>query len=58
MKTDEQTELLREMYVWISIKHRAGNPWRNAFDVWQKKVEQLTGWDSFSEIEKWRKEHE
>lgn len=46
--------LLNEAYVFISLRHKAHNPWRNALDDWQSRVESKTGWNSFEEIEKFR----
>ena len=47
--------LLNEMYVFVAMKHRACDPWRETLDKWQEKVETLTGWNAFGEIENHRK---
>lgn len=52
---DEMERLLEEIYVFIAMKHKACDPWRIALDEWQSKVEDLTGWDAYQTIEKFRK---
>lgn len=47
--------LLNEIYVFVAMKHRACDPWREALDEWQSKVESLTGWNAYNEIENHRK---
>jgi len=47
--------LLNEIYVFVAMKHRACDPWREALDEWQSKVERLTGWDTYTEIENHKK---
>jgi hypothetical protein len=37
------------------MKHRACDPWRESLDKWQSKVEKLTGWNAFEEIENHKK---
>lgn len=54
---DTKTELLREIYIFIAMKHRACNPWRIALDEWQEKVEKECGFNAFEEIEKDRKKN-
>jgi hypothetical protein len=51
----DRDTLLNEMYVFVAMKHRACDPWRNALDEWQFKVEKLTGWNAYEEIENHRK---
>ena len=51
MKTlGEALDLLKEAYVFIAMKHRACDPWRNALDDWQSRVEVFTDWKAFEEI--------
>jgi hypothetical protein len=52
MIEEDKTALLNEIYVFIAMKHRACDPWRVALDEWQSKVESLTGWNAYDEIEK------
>jgi hypothetical protein len=47
--------LLNEMYVFVAMKHRACDPWRETLNEWQAKVESLTGWDAYTEIENHKK---
>ena len=49
----EELELLKEMYIFVAMRHKATDPWRNALDEWQKKVESLTGWNDYETIKDW-----
>ena len=51
---DALLALLNEAYIFIAMKHRACDPWRNALDEWQERVEKQTGWSAFDQIEKSR----
>ncbi len=48
-------KLLNEAYVFIGMRHKALAPWQNASDVWLQKVEELTGWNHFEQVELFRK---
>jgi hypothetical protein len=48
-------DLLREIYIFVAMKHRATDPWRKALNRWRAKVEQRHGWKPFEQIEKSRK---
>ena len=52
--SDRLLALLNEAYIFIAMKHRACDPWRNALDNWQERVEKQTGWSAFDQIEKSR----
>lgn len=54
----DASELLKEMYVFVAMRHKATQPWRNALDEWQKKVEALTGWSDYETIKDWRQTSE
>jgi hypothetical protein len=47
--------LLNEIYVFVAMKHRACDPWREALNSWQDRVESLTGWDAYEEIETYKR---
>jgi len=57
MKKDNliEVELIREMYVFVAMQHRATSPWRKSLSEWQKKVEKKMGWNAHEEISKFRK---
>lgn len=48
-------ELLREIYLFIGVKHKNLSPWRNGLDDWQKRVESATNWNHYEEVKKWEK---
>lgn len=47
--------LLNEIYVFVAMKHRPCDPWRESLDEWQSKVERLTGWNAYEEIRNHRR---
>jgi hypothetical protein len=53
MNNDELIGLLKEAYVFIAMKHKAFDPWRVSLDTWQEKVESITNWNAYEEIEKY-----
>ena len=53
MDNEELIRLLNEAYVFIAMKHRACDPWRESLDAWQGKVESITNWNAYEEIEKY-----
>lgn len=54
---EEILKTLNEAYVFICSQSRYLSPWRKDLKRWQKEVENLTGWDSFEEIEKYKKKY-
>jgi hypothetical protein len=54
----DSLELLREIYVFIGMKHKNLRPWGNALDHWQKQVETLTDWNHYREVKNWEKRSE
>lgn len=48
-------DLLNEIYFFVAMKHRACDPWREALDSWQERVENVTKWKAFNQIEKFNK---
>ena len=46
--------LLLDPYVFFAMQHKACRPWRVAHDAWLDRVEALTGWEPFDQIEQYR----
>lgn len=55
MSEETLLELLNEAYVFMGMPHKSLNPWREALDDWKNRVEELTKWNHFEEVEKHRK---
>ena len=47
-------ELLLDPYVFFAMQHKACRPWRKTHDAWLDRVEALTGWEPFDQIEQYR----
>jgi len=54
----ELKALLEDAYVFFAMKHKACRPWGEAHDQWLDKVEAITKWKPFDQIEKHRKKNE
>lgn len=53
----ELENLLKEAYVFLGMRHKALQPWRENIENWIQRLEKETNWNHFQECAEYEKRH-